>query len=127
MIDPLKQASGAQAAQAAALLNHMPAMIFSKDARTGKYLSCNRAFAQYAHRDGPGDVVGLTDFDIFDGETAAHFAADDRTALEMDGPYVFVEDAQDAAGNPRRYQITKVKFARRITVIFIARVSSSGI
>ena len=111
MIDPLKQASGAQAAQAAALLNHMPAMIFSKDARTGKYLSCNRAFAQYAHRDGPGDVVGLTDFDIFDGETAAHFAADDRTALEMDGPYVFVEDAQDAAGNPRRYQITKVKFA----------------
>lgn len=92
------------------LLNNMPALSFSKDVETGVYLACNQAFADYAGKGTPADVAGLRDDEIFDPVTAAHFAADDRKALSMDEPYVFFEDAPDAAGNPRQFQTTKLNF-----------------
>ena len=93
-----------------ALLNNMPAMSFSKSVETGKYLACNQMFADYAHKKTPAEVVGLTDHDIFDKETADHFVADDRMALSMDEPYIFYEAVPDAAGIQRRFQTTKLKF-----------------
>ena len=93
-----------------ALLENLPGMSFSKDAETGVYLACNQGFAEYAHRENPEGVIGLTDFEIFDPKTAAHFVEDDRKALAMDRPYVFVEDVPDAAGNPMRIQTTKLRF-----------------
>lgn len=92
------------------LLNSLPALTFSKDAETGRYLACSQSFAEYAHKESPDGVVGLTDFDIFDPVTAAHFVEDDRKALAMDGAYVFFEDVPDAAGFPRHFQTTKQKF-----------------
>ena len=92
------------------LLNHMPAMSFYKDAKTGVYLACNQAFAEYAHKETPSGVVGLTDYEIFDPATARHFAEDDKTALSMDVPYIFSEDVPDAAGNQKQFQTTKLKF-----------------
>ena len=94
----------------ASLLDNMPGMAFTKDAETGVYLGCNQAFAQYAHKKTPDEVVGLTDADIFDPETAAHFVEDDRTALSMDRPYIFFEDVPDAGGNQRQFQTTKLKY-----------------
>ena len=93
-----------------ALLTNMPAMTFSKDAATGIYLACNQSFAEYAHKSSPDGVVGLTDHDIFDPETAAHFVEDDQKAKNMDEPYVFFEDVPDAAGIPRNLQTTKLTF-----------------
>ncbi len=92
------------------LLENMPAMTFSKDVTTGKYLACNKAFAKYAHKETPEDVVGFTDAEIFDAETAAHFVEDDKKALSMDAPYVFFEDVPDAAGNQKQFQTLKMKF-----------------
>lgn len=92
------------------LLNHMPAMSFYKDAKTGVYLACNQVFAEYAHKETPSDVVGLTDYEIFDPATARHFAEDDKKALSMEAPYVFSEDVPDAAGNQKQLQTTKLKF-----------------
>ncbi len=92
------------------LLQHLPALTFSKDAATGVYLSCNQLFAEYAHKDTPKGVVGLTDFEIFDAVTAAHFMEDDKKTLSMEEPYIFFEDLPDAAGNPRHFQTTKMKF-----------------
>ena len=92
------------------LLNHMPVITFSKDAENGIYLACNQAFADYAGKDSPEGVMGLSDEEIFDRETARHFTADDRTALAMDKPHVFFEDVQDTAGNRRQFQTTKLKF-----------------
>ena len=92
------------------LLTNMPAMTFSKDVNTRKYLACNQAFADYAHKETPEGVVGLTDFEIFDDDTALHFIEDDKKALAMDKPYIFYEDVPDAAGNPRQFQTTKLKF-----------------
>ncbi len=65
------------------LLDNMPALSFTKDAKTGVYLACNQAFAEYAHKDTPDGVVGLTDQQIFDAETAARFMEDDKTALSI--------------------------------------------
>ena len=66
------------------LLDNMPGMTFTKDAKTGVYLACNQAFAAYAHKATPAGVAGLTDAEIFDAETAAHFVEDDQHALSMD-------------------------------------------
>ncbi len=92
------------------LLTNMPAMSFSKDAETGRYLACNQSFAEYAHRRNPGEVVGLTDHEIFDKATADHFVNDDAKALSMDTPYIFFEDVPDAVGKLRNLQTTKMKF-----------------
>lgn len=93
-----------------ALLDNMPALSFSKDAVTGVYIACNQAFAEYAHKSRPEEVTGLTDADIFDKETAIHFAQDDAMALSMDRPYIFYEDVRDPVGNARQFQTTKLKF-----------------
>lgn len=92
------------------LMKNMPSLSFSKDAETGAYLVCNQSFAEYAQKKSPDEVIGLTDDDLFDEATAAHFARDDRRALEMDEPYVLLESVTDAAGNPRKFQTTKLKF-----------------
>ncbi len=93
-----------------ALFNNIPGMSFSKDAGTGVYLACNQASADYARKQKPEDVVGLTDAEIFDAATARHFVEADRKALSMDEPYIFYEDVKDAAGIPRQLQTTKLKF-----------------
>ena len=93
-----------------AMLNNMPAMSFSKDAKTGVYLACNQAFADYAHLKSPEDAIGLTDAQIFTPETAANFVEYDRKTLSMDEPLVYSEDATDADGTMRHLQTTKLKF-----------------
>ena len=97
-------------ASLAALLNNMPAMSFSKDAKTGVYRACNQAFAEYAKKKSPEGVIGLTDFDIFDETTAKHFKDDDHMALSLDQPYVFYEDVPDPDGNLKHFQTTKLKY-----------------
>jgi diguanylate cyclase (GGDEF)-like protein len=74
------------------------------------YLACNQAFAEYAGKDSPEDVVGLRDAELFDVETAEHFTSDDNRALTMNRPYILYEDVLDAAGSRRQFQTTKLKF-----------------
>ena len=98
-------------ASVSSLLTNMPAMSFSKDAETRTYLACNQAFAEYAGKTKPEEVVGLTDHEIFDKDTADHFVEDDTKALSMDEAYIFFEDVPDAAGVVvRNLQTTKTKF-----------------
>ena len=94
----------------ASLLDNMPGMNFTKDAQTGVYLACNQDFAKYARRERPEDVIGLTAAEIFDARTAAKFDEEDRIALSMDTPYIFVEDVPDANGNRHQLQTTKLKY-----------------
>lgn len=98
-------------ASVSSLISNMPAMSFTKDAQSGRYLACNQSFAEYAHKTSPDGVVGLTDHEIFDKKTADHFVADDKMAVSMDKPYVFFEDVPNAAGTEiRNLQTTKIKF-----------------
>lgn len=92
------------------LLDNMPAMTFTKDAETGVYLACNRAFARSALRDGPSDVVGRSAEELFGAERANRFARDDRIALSMDEPYIYYEDVLNAEGGQHQLQTTKLKY-----------------
>jgi len=92
------------------LLNNMPVNSYSKDVETGKYIACNQAFADYVRKKSPEEVIGLTDFDLFDNETASHFVEVDKIALGSDKPYIIYEDVTDVDGNPRQFQTTKLKF-----------------
>jgi FOG: GGDEF domain len=92
------------------LLDNMPGMNFTKDAETGEYLACNQAFANFANRQSPEEVIGLSAAQLFDAGTAARFAEDDRLALAMDEPFILYEDVPDASGSPRQIKITKLKY-----------------
>ena len=92
------------------LFNYMPALVFSKDAQTGEYLTCNHAFASFARKASPKDVIGLTDYDLYSKEAADSFVEHDRITLQTNGPIVFFEDVSKFSGSQRQYQTTKVKF-----------------
>ncbi|MBQ8956263.1 MAG: amino acid permease [Lachnospiraceae bacterium] len=92
------------------LLDNMPGLNFAKDAKTGVYLACNQAFAVYADKESPEEVIGLTDAEIFDPVTASHFRQDDSMALSMDVPYLFYEEVLDAEGHNKQFQTTKLKY-----------------
>ena len=93
-----------------ALLDNMPAMSFTKDAETGVYLACNQAFADYAKKQKPEYVLGLTDAELFDSETAEHFVEQDKKTLSAEEPLIYLENAKDAGGISRQLQTTKLKF-----------------
>ena len=106
------------------LLDNMPAMTYTKDAETGVYLACNQAFAEYAHKNRPSEVVGLNAEQLFGTKTAEQIARDDQLALSMDQPYIFFEDVLDAAGSQRQLQTTKLKytnFAGRLCVLAMSQ------
>ena len=92
------------------LLDNMPGMNFTKDAETGVYLACNHAFAKYAKKNSPDEIVGLTPKDLFDEETAERFMEDDKVALSMDEPYIFFGDMPDNEGILKQVKTTKFKY-----------------
>ena len=92
------------------LLDNMPGLYLTKDAETGKYLACNQAFADFANRKDPSEIVGLTPADIFDEQKAKHFEEDDQMALSMDEPLILHDELQDALGNHTKFRITRQKY-----------------
>ena len=92
------------------LLDNMPAMTYTKDAQTGVYNACNQAFAEYAQKESPAGVIGLKAEQLFDAGTAKQFDDEDRIALSMDQPYIFLEEVSDGGGNQRQLQTTKLKY-----------------
>ena len=96
---------------AASVLSDTPALSFSKDAKTGKYLACNQSFVDFKHKSSADEIVGKTDYELYDAETAEQFIQHDRKALSMDKPYVFFEEIPTPDGKEIRYmQTTKTKF-----------------
>ena len=105
------------------LLDNMPAITFTKEPETSMYLACNQAFAEYVGKKSPKEVIGLTDAELFDEETAKHLGADDRIAMSMDDPYIFIEDIVSKDGTVRQFQTTKLKYTDvfgRICVLCMA-------
>ena len=109
-IEVLTKQAESQKELLSALLDNMPAISFSKDAKTGAYLSCNQRFAEYANKPSQSDIIGLTDYDIFDEKTAKHLAQNDKITLSMDTPLVSYADVLDAQGNPRQLQTTEMTY-----------------
>jgi len=70
--------------QLQAILDHSPAMIFVKDTE-GRYLLINRRYEELHHLS-PSEVMGKTDDDLFDRDTADGLQSNDRKVLQTGCP-----------------------------------------
>lgn len=87
------------------LLETQPDMIFFKDSDL-KYLAGSESFAQMVHLNSRADIVGKTDYDIFEPSLADKYIQDDRALLRNGNSCVdYVEPLPDSNGK-RRYSST---------------------
>ena len=73
-----------QASLITSLLDSIPDIIFFKDLE-GVYLGCNPPFARFVGKSRE-EIIGKTDYDIFDKEIADFFVEHDRRMLESGEP-----------------------------------------
>ena len=71
------------------LLDTIPDFLFYKDLN-GVYLGCNKEFAMHLGLN-KEDIIGKTDYDLYDAETAAFNIKNDRITLEK-GEFYYNED-----------------------------------
>jgi PAS domain S-box-containing protein len=67
------------------LLDSIPDLIFFKD-KNGKYLGCNPAFTEFAGKPRE-EIIGKTDFELFNRKTADHFYAIEQKLLQQREPF----------------------------------------
>jgi len=91
-----------------ALLDNTDAMIFMKDV-AGVYRACSLPFAQMTGHTSVEEIIGKTDFDIFeDPELAKRYTDDDRALFEADEHLLnYVEPLTDEHGHPRYSNTSK--------------------
>lgn len=88
------------------LLEHMPAMIFVKEAKDLRFVRWNKAGEEViGHR--RDTLVGKTDHDIFPKEQADFFVKADREALAAEGVVDIPEEPLKARNGDLRYLHTK--------------------
>ena len=112
------------------LLDNIPGVYFTKDAKTGEYLACNQAFADFVKKKNPAEVVGLKASDLFDEDMAKHFMEDDNMVLSMDEPLIFYDNMLDAGGVQHKVKATRLKYTDvndRLCVLGIFQDVSDGI
>ena len=66
------------------LIDSIPDLIFYKD-KASVYIGCNTAFSKFAGKP-VADIIGKTDYDLFDRTTAAFFRQKDREMLDRGTP-----------------------------------------
>lgn len=89
----------------------MPVLTFTKDIKTGKYLSCSQSFADFVLRSSPDEVRGYTDNELFGADQSKRFSESDKETDRTEGPYAFYEEITDVRGEVHYFQTTKVKTA----------------
>lgn len=108
------------------LINSVPDLIFYKDL-DGVYLGCNVAFSEFAGVS-EEELVGKTDFDLFDHDVAEFFREQDRIMLEEgvarrneewvdypDGRHVLLETLKTPIYNDAGDQLGLIGISRNIT------------
>ncbi len=84
-------------------IDNIPQHIFWKD-RQGRYLGCNRNFAQVAGVGEPAEIVGKTDFDLaWSVEETEFFRECDQRVMESDTPEFHIIEPQHQAGGRRAW------------------------
>ena len=73
-----------QRALLSSLLDSIPDIVFFKDTE-GVYLGCNPAFAEFVGRTRE-QIIGRTDYDLFDKDVADFFIEHDRSMMETKEP-----------------------------------------
>jgi len=80
------------------ILDAIPDCVFLKDEK-GAYRLCNPAVERYFGRT-EQEIVGRTDFELVDAETAAAFRGDDVVAMEREEPTRKEESLRNPDGSP---------------------------
>jgi PAS domain S-box-containing protein len=85
------------------VLDHIPQRVFWKD-REGRYLGCNKAFADDAGVPAAPNIVGKTVYDFSHwSDTADRYAADDRQVMESGQAKIGYEEPVAGADGDRRW------------------------
>ncbi|MCO6457637.1 MAG: response regulator [Pirellulaceae bacterium] len=87
------------------LINHLPDLIFVKDAE-GRFVAANEAVIHALGARRLDDVLGRTDFDFFDAALAAHFHADDEDVIRSAMPLIDREEEIIAPDGQRKWLLT---------------------
>ncbi len=112
----LKEQEALQAAQESAIrertmlrsvIDTLPHLIWLKDPQ-GVYLACNQRFEQFFGAS-EREVVGKTDYDFVDQALADFFRANDRAAMEKNGPSINEEEIAFACDGHRELLETTKK------------------
>ncbi len=112
----LKDQEALQAAQESAIrertmlrsvIDTLPHLIWLKDPQ-GVYLACNQRFEQFFGAS-EREVVGKTDYDFVDQALADFFRANDRAAMEKNGPSINEEEIAFACDGHRELLETTKK------------------
>ena len=92
------------------IFDEMPCLMFVKD-ESGRFVDGNRAFLSYMGVQSLAELVGLSDSDFYDSQTAARFAEDDRRVMEgEDGNALeFVQTSQAPGGRVHYLRMKKKK------------------
>jgi PAS domain S-box-containing protein len=80
------------------VLNSIPQRVFWKDSNS-MYLGCNLAYAHDCGLNDPSSIFGISDFDLFDKETATYFREDDQMVLASNAPKLNYEELQKRHDN----------------------------
>ena len=88
-----------------AMLDNFPFLVWLKDIG-GRFLAVNQTFALSCGRARAGDVVGLTDFDVWPKDLAQRYVDDDRSVMAT-RQQKDVEEPIFTEGAPRWYETFK--------------------
>ena len=106
------------------LLNSVPDLIFYKDSK-GVYLGCNQAFCDFAGKKSELNIIGFTDFELFDKELAEIFHQKDLSMLRKGKPQRNEEWVTYPSGQQRLLDTLKTPYYNKdkevIGVIGISR------
>jgi PAS domain S-box-containing protein len=92
----------------ASIIDTIPDLIHVKD-DDGRYLQCNTSFTEFLGRD-RDQIIGRTDYDLFDEETAELFRGNDQEVKDAGTRRSYEEWVTDADGTERLLDKTKTPF-----------------
>ena len=89
------------------LLKHMPENVYFKD-KESKFIRISKAFADYLGFDNDKEILGKTDFDLFDEEHARPAFEDEQKIMETAEPLQKEEKEVYPDGSEKWVETTKV-------------------
>jgi PAS domain S-box-containing protein len=63
------------------LIDHIPSEVYVKD-KESRFVLCNKALAECWKRDGKDNIIGKTDFDLFEHEIAQQFFDEEQNLMQ---------------------------------------------
>jgi len=90
------------------LIDHIPGGIYVKD-KDGRFLACNKPLAELWKVRGKDDIIGKTDFDLFEPERAQHYFDEEQKVIQTGQPIINKEtECTDKSDNANYLLVTKI-------------------